>query len=334
MLPTPKPHDNPALRVTLWDRTFPNPVGLAAGFDKNAEIIGPMMQMGFGFVEAGTVTPKPQLGNKRPRVFRNTEYETIINRMGFPNCGMNKFKGNITNFLEKKPRPNGVLGINIGMNKSQTDPAKDYSLLIKQLGPLADYISINISSPNTPGLRDLQRREPLTELVNEIKSARKIACGEHSVPILIKLAPDMDDKQFGEVTATLIDTEIDGVILTNTTLDRPERMPDSFVREKGGLSGPYLHKKSTELIKEFYRLTRGRIPIIGLGGISTPYDAYEKIRAGASLIQLYTALVFKGPNVVNNICTGLERILEHDGFEHISEATGIDSGIKRKVAGH
>lgn len=311
------------LRVTLWNRSFPNPVGLAAGFDKNAEALGPLFHMGFGFVEAGTVTPKPQAGNPKPRIFRDVESESVINRMGFPNGGLNKFKDNIQTFLDQKPRPNGVLGLNIGMNKSQTDPAKDYVLLVRQLGALADYLTINISSPNTPGLRDLQRREPLMDLLGQVLEERKRSCGTHNPPpLLLKLAPDLDEQQQGELAGAVIDSKIDGLILTNTTLDRPESLPADFAAEKGGLSGPYVRDKSTDVIANFYKLTKGRVPIIGLGGISSGADAYEKIKAGASLVQLYTSLIYKGPQLINEINRDLLSYLDHDGFKTLSDAVG------------
>ncbi len=315
---------NPILENTLWGLKFPNPVGLAAGFDKNAEVIAPSFKLGFGFVEVGTVTPKPQHGNPKPRIFREPGHEAVINRMGFPNGGMNAFKENFEAFLSQKSRPAGVVGINIGMNKSQTTPSKDYAILIKMLGPLADYLTINISSPNTPGLRDLQKREPLLELLGTIKEERHKACGDHPPPLLLKLAPDLDEPQQEELAKAVLEAEIDGLILTNTTLDRPETLPSDFRSEAGGLSGLPLNEKSTALIRNFYRLTEGTIPIIGVGGISSAEAAYEKIRAGASLVQLYSGLVFKGPTVAHSINKGLLEFLQRDGFTHISEAVGAE----------
>lgn len=318
-----KATDDPKLRVTLWNRTFPNPVGLAAGFDKNADALTPLFKMGFGFVETGTVTPKPQHGNPKPRIFRDIDSESVINRMGFPNGGLNNFKTNIEKFLDKKPRPNGVLGLNIGMNKSQKIPAKDYVLLVRQLGPLADYLTINISSPNTPGLRDLQQREPLMDLLGQILEEREKSCGTHNPPpLLLKLAPDLDEKQQGELAGAVIDSHIDGLILTNTTLDRPEYLPSEFRNEMGGLSGPCVREKSTAVIHNFYKLTKGKVPIIGLGGISSGADAYEKIKAGASLIQIYTALIYKGPSLIQEINRDLLTLLEQDGFACLADAVG------------
>lgn len=322
MLPAVEPIHDPALESTLWGLKFPNPVGLAAGFDKNAEVIGPAFNLGFGFIEAGTVTPKPQQGNPRPRVFRDPKSEAVINRMGFPNEGMTVFKSNIEQFLSSKQRPPGVVGINIGMNKTQTEPAKDYTILINMLASMADYITINISSPNTPGLRDLQKREPLLEILGAVKEERKRACGDHPPPLLVKLAPDLDDAQQQELAEALIEAKIDGIILTNTTLDRPDYLPKSFAEEKGGLSGKPVREKSTKTIHNFYTLTKGAIPIVGVGGISSGRDAYEKIKAGASLVQLYTALVFKGPTVANTINHELLALLRADKLTNIKQAVG------------
>ncbi len=314
--------NDPALEVKLWGLKFPNPVGLSAGFDKNAEVIGPAFKMGFGFVEAGTVTPKPQPGNPRPRVFRDEKSESVINRLGFPSEGMNVFKSNLESFLDSKHRPPGVLGINIGMNKNQSEPAKDYTALINMLGPMADYITINISSPNTPGLRDLQQRGPLMDLLGAVMAERKKSCGDHPPPLLVKLAPDLTEEQQEEIAKTVLDSGIDGLILSNTTLERFDSLSGDFAAEKGGLSGRPLTAKSTAIISNFYKLTGGKLPIIGVGGISSGSDAYEKIQAGASLVQLYTSLVFRGPAVANSINQELLALLKKDGFKNISEATG------------
>ena len=315
---------DPALEVTLWDRKFPNPVGLAAGFDKNAAVIGAMLGFGFGFVEVGTVTPKAQAGNPRPRVFRDEQSGAVINAMGFPNEGMAAFKNNFEKFLGRKPRPPGVIGINIGMNKDQAEPAKDYRTLIRALGPLADYLTVNISSPNTPGLRDLQQKGPLADLLGELMEERKKSCGAAPPPLLLKLAPDLDENRQGEIAAVCLNAGVDGLILTNTTLARPPSLPPVFAACKGGLSGRPLKERSTAVIHNFYRLTGGRLPLIGLGGVSGAADAYEKIRAGASLVQLYTALVFYGPDVVREVNTGILQLLKRDGFTRVGQAVGAD----------
>lgn len=332
IVPTQKAVDDPALRVTLWNRTFANPLGLAAGFDKNAEVVAPMLRLGFGFVEAGTVTPKPQTGNPRPRVFRDATFGAVINRMGFPNGGMNAFQANFTAFLSRKPRPAGIVGINIGMNKSTLengeDIARDYCVLVRQLGPMADYLTVNISSPNTPGLRDLQRRDAFLELTGKILTERKAACGtDNPPPLLVKLAPDLSEQQIEELAAAALESGIDGLILTNTTLDRPDYLPRPFVGEKGGLSGRPVRDKAQAVTAAFYRRTGGRLPIVGAGGITDGNDAYARIRAGASLIQLYTALVFHGPAVVHRINQQILTRLHADGFTHISQAVGADTGV-------
>lgn len=316
------PVQDPALEQTLWGLKFPNPVGMAAGFDKGAEVIAPILGLGFGFTEVGTVTPKPQTGNDRPRVFRDPAHEAIINRMGFPGAGAQAFKRNLEKFLSAQPKPQGVVGINIGMNKTQSEPAKDYAALIRMLAPMADYLTINISSPNTPGLRDLQSPEPLTELLGIIKEERKKACGEYPPPILLKLAPDLTEAQQQDIAQVVITMKIDGLVLGNTTLSRPECLPEKFRAQKGGLSGQPLAKLSTRVIHSFYALTKGQIPIIGVGGVDSGAQAYEKIKAGASLVQLYTALVFKGPTVAHSINTDLLKLLKNDGFKHLGDAIG------------
>ena len=279
--------------------------------------------MGFGFVETGTVTPKPQEGNPSPRIFRDGKNEAVINRMGFPNKGCDVFKDNIEKFLAQRPRPSGLVGINIGMNKDQKDPAKDYCSLLRHLGAYGDYFTINISSPNTPGLRNLQQRDNLLELVTLIKEERRKSCDKtFPPPLLVKLAPDLDEAQQSEIAETVLEAEIDGLILTNTTLERPDFLPEKFRNEMGGLSGKPLTEKSTSIIRNFYKLTQGKIPLIGAGGISSGADAYEKIKAGASLIQLYSALVYHGPELANQINRELLHLLEKEGFKSITEAVG------------
>lgn len=321
---TPVIADDPILKTTLWNRIFPNPIGLAAGFDKNAAVIAPMLNFGFGFVEVGTVTPRPQMGNPKPRVFRNHRHHAIINRMGFPNGGVNVFKENLEKFLDQRPRPPGLVGINIGMNKGQSDPAKDYMLLVQALGPFADYLTVNISSPNTPGLRDLQEPDIFKDLIGKILHERGRSCGMAPPPLLVKLAPDLSDEQIQTLARVAADSHVDGLILTNTTLDRPDHLPESFAREKGGLSGQILHKKSTRAIALAYSATNGTLPIIGAGGVHDADSAYDKIKAGASLVQLYSALAFKGPGVVKEIKSGLIERLQADGYSHVGEAVGAD----------
>lgn len=323
LAPRFKAVDDERLKVSLLGLNFPNPVGLAAGFDKNAEGIEAVLNMGFGFTEVGTVTPKPQSGNPRPRIFRDPKNEAVINRMGFPNKGLNVFKENVSAFFKKGVRPNGIVGLNIGMNKEQTEPANDYCALIDALGGLADYFTINISSPNTPGLRNLQQRDNLLELIARVKDQRSKSCdAENTPPLLIKLAPDLDDAQQKEIAQTLIEAGVDGLILTNTTLERPDYLSSGFKEETGGLSGAPLRNKSTQIIHNFYALTEGKLPIIGVGGISSGQDAYEKIKAGASLVQIYSAMVYHGPELATQICKDLITLIEKDGYNHISKAVG------------
>lgn len=322
LVPTPPRINDPALESTLWGLRFPNPIGLAAGFDKNAEVIGPAFKLGFGFVEAGTVTPKSQGGNPKPRIFRDPPNEAVINRMGFPNDGAEVFKENLEKFLSAKERPSGVVGLNIGMNKTQNNPAKDYCFLVRLLAPMADYLTINISSPNTPGLRDLQQREPLMELLDAVMEARAKACRTHTPPLLVKLAPDLKSVELEEIAEALIDSKVDGVILGNTTLDRPDYLSTKFRDEKGGLSGQPLTDKSTDIIRNFYTLTKGTLPIIGVGGVANGRQAYDKIKAGASLIQLYTGMIYEGPTIAHDINTELLNLLKADGYSSITDAVG------------
>ncbi len=313
---------DPRLKQTIAGLDFENPVGLAAGFDKNADVIQPLFNLGFGFVEVGTVTPKPQSGNPRPRIFRDPSNEAVINRMGFPNGGLDIFKRNVERFRQSHPDTKGIVGLNIGMNKDQGKPEKDYKHLVNELAGLADYLTVNISSPNTPGLRNLQSKENLVPLLQEILNER--ARANKQPPLFVKLAPDLEEKQIAEISESVSEAGIDGLILTNTTLERPDHLPETFRSETGGLSGKPLTRKSTEIIRAFYQQTDGKLPIIGVGGISSAYDAYEKIKAGASLVQLYSALVFHGPGLIKNINTGLADLLEQDGLDHISKAVGTD----------
>ncbi len=321
-LPACKIVRDDALLQSLWGLNFNNPVGLAAGFDKNAEAIEGISKMGFGFIEVGTVTPLPQDGNPKPRIFRAPKHEAIINRMGFPNGGLDIFKTN----LAATTRKDKIIGINIGMNKAQTNPAADYTTLIHALAPMADYITINISSPNTPGLRDLQSRAPLLALITAIKQALATTCGQNTPPLLVKLAPDLNEDQQKEMAQVATESGINGLILGNTTLDRPEFLPDDFRAQPGGLSGQPLTAKSTQIIHNFYALTNGAIPIIGVGGISNGAEAYAKIKAGSSLVQLYSALVYKGPTLINTINTQLLELLKADGHTNITQAIGADHG--------
>ncbi|MAS88013.1 MAG: dihydroorotate dehydrogenase (quinone) [Micavibrio sp.] len=323
LIPAQKINTNPILENNVFGLHFSNPVGLAAGFDKNADTMAAMFNLGMGFVEIGTVTPQPQKGNPKQRVFRAAKNNAVINRMGFPNGGLDKFKDHVTHFLMTR-KADQTLGINIGKNKDTEDPYEDYINLIQSLGSLADYITVNISSPNTPGLRELQKSEFLAQMIRRVKAARSDYCTLKKPPILVKLSPDMTDEEMQMAAQACIAEKVDGLILTNTTLDRPEDLPLKFRQQQGGLSGKPLTDRSTAVIAKFYALTKGTIPIIGIGGILSAEDAYTKIKAGASLIQLYTGLIYRGPTLIKEIRDKLPSFLEKDGFSRISDAIGCD----------
>ncbi|MBC8267884.1 MAG: quinone-dependent dihydroorotate dehydrogenase [Rhodospirillaceae bacterium] len=310
---------DPVLEQTLWGRAFANPVGLAAGFDKNADVIDAMLAQGFGFVEIGSVTPRPQPGNPRPRLFRLPAHEAIINRMGFNNDGLDVVAGR----LEKRVR-SGILGVNLGKNKDSTDANADYVQGIARLAGFADYLVVNVSSPNTPGLRALQGREPLQALLEAALQARSRAVSENPPPLLLKIAPDLTDEDKSDIAEVALATGIDGLIATNTTIDRPQDLTHENASQSGGLSGRPLFEPSTRVLGQMYQLTGGRIPLIGVGGISSGADAYAKIRAGASLVQFYSAMVYHGPGRVQAIKRELAGLIKADGFTSITQAIGAD----------
>lgn len=320
--------EDEALEIELAGLRLRSPVGLAAGFDKNADVVPALLRLGFGFVEAGTVTPQPQAGNPRPRIFRSVDDGAVINKMGFPNAGQAVFARHMRKALDRLKMDAGVIGINIGMNKTQTDPARDYCALMTRLGGMADYVTINVSSPNTPGLRDLQKRGPLLDLLGRVDEARRQMCedeGRSSPPVFLKLAPDLSQAQQEELAQTAMDAPIEGVILGNTTLDRPETLPADFRAQAGGLSGAPLVQKSTDLVRNFYRLTGGTLPIIGVGGVASGADAYAKIRAGASAVQLYSSMVFAGPWQAYYVARGLLQCMKADGIARVADAVGLDA---------
>jgi dihydroorotate dehydrogenase len=307
--------DPPVLAQRLWGLDFPNPVGLAAGYDKDARVPDALLGLGFGFVEIGTVTPRPQSGNPKPRLFRLREDRAVINRMGFNSGGLDAVVGRLAQRVRS-----GIVGVNLGKNRDTEDAAADYAEGISRTAALADYLVVNISSPNTPGLRDLQHRASLEALLRRLMNVREATgCG---VPLLVKIAPDLTPEQCRDIADVALDIGIDGLIISNTTVVRPPELVGRHAREAGGLSGPPLFAASTALLAEMYRLTRGRLPLIGVGGIASAEDAYAKIRAGASLVQLYTALVFAGPALVNEIKSGLASLLMRDGCGSVAEAVG------------
>ena len=304
--------DPPILAQRLWGLDFPNPVGLAAGFDKDARVSDAIWQLGFGFVEVGTVTPRSQLGNPKPRLFRLEEDRAIINRMGFNSGGLDA----VADRMSQRKRW-GIVGINLGKNRESGDD--DYVEGILRTARIADYLVVNISSPNTPGLRDLQAGEVLGPLLSRLMAARKEAGS--GTPLLVKIAPDLTREERCDIAQTALDSGIDGLIVSNTTIERPD-LVNRYARETGGLSGRPLFAPSTALLADMYRLTQGRLPLIGVGGVASAADAYAKIRAGASLVQLYTALVFKGPDLVRRIKSGLAALLREGGFASVAEAVG------------
>ncbi len=310
--------ERPRLAQTLWGRRFPNPLGLAAGLDKDAEAFAGFLKAGFGFVEIGTVTPKPQAGNPLPRLFRLTEDAALINRMGFNNHGLEAAHAR----LAGRDRAAGIVGINIGKNKDQTDAVADYVAGVAALGPLADYLTVNVSSPNTPGLRALQAKAPLIELVDAVKAARDRLGRADPPPILVKVAPDLSAEERQAVADVALERGLDGLIVSNTTIARPADLKSPHRGETGGLSGRPLRSLAATALADFHRLTGGRLPLIGVGGIESGEDAYARIRAGASLVQLYTALIYGGPGLIVRILDELEALLARDGLASVSEAVG------------
>ncbi|TNE61521.1 MAG: quinone-dependent dihydroorotate dehydrogenase [Alphaproteobacteria bacterium] len=312
--------DDPILATRLFGIDFPNPVGLAAGFDKNADAITGAHSIGFGFAEAGTVTPKPQAGNARPRLFRLKEDRAVINRFGFNNKGLENFAEN----LAALPRRRGLVGANVGANKDAADRTADYVTGIERLYGLSDYFTVNISSPNTPGLRALQSRAALQDLVDRVLAARqaKMDAGAAYVPILVKIAPDLTSTDIQDIAAVATSSGIDGLIVSNTTITRPASLTSRHKDEMGGLSGAPLMGPSTEVLKAVYRATGGKVPLIGVGGIASGADAFAKIRAGASLVQLYSMLVYEGPGLVTRVKTELAMILKDHGFKSVADAVG------------
>ncbi len=306
------------LETHVFGKRFENPLGLAAGFDKNAEVIRGVLKLGFGFLELGTVTPMPQIGNPKPRVFKIPEFEAIIQRLGFNNRGVEEFLKN----LKESRLKNDILGVNIGKNKNSIDNFKDFSFLYRKLEPYSDYITINISSPNTPGLRDIQERGNIDKLLKEMSKIKK------RKPTFLKLSPDISKKNLENICKiTLKDDFINGLVCTNTTISRESLFKKPIkdhwkILENGGLSGPPLKNKTNELIKSVYEFTEGKTIIIGVGGVSNGKDAFEKISLGANLIQIYTSLVYRGPSVVFEILKELSFYIEKKGFNTVSDLVG------------
>ncbi len=313
--------DDPALAVQALGLWFRNPVGLAAGFDKNAVAVAPLMRLGFGFVETGSVTPRPQPGNPRPRLFRLAEDRAVINRMGFNNEGVEGY----VRRLAALPRPlPAVLGANIGINKEGAEPLRDYPALYEAVAPHADYVVVNVSSPNTPGLRDLQGEQALSGILGAI-AARRAALAGPRPPLLVKIAPDLAEDALGPVVEACAAHGVQGLIVSNTTIARPETLRSAHRGEAGGLSGAPLFERSTHMLRETARLARGRgLVLIGAGGVATGEQALAKIRAGASLVQLYSAFAYEGPAMVGRLRRELAAALRRAGFATVTEAVGAD----------
>jgi dihydroorotate dehydrogenase len=319
----------PRLEASLCGLDLPHPLGLAAGFDKNAEAVGGLLAQGFAFVEIGTVTPRPQAGNPRPRLFRLRRQQALINRMGFNNDGLEAVRRR----LAAQGAGPGVLGANLGANKDSAHPIADYLTGLQALYPLVDYVTVNVSSPNTPGLRDLQRRERLQPLLAALLEARAgLAAGRPLKPLLLKIAPDLEPAEEADIAEVALAQQIDGLIISNTTLARPEIVTGPLREQAGGLSGVPLFLRSTEQLARFFRLTSGRLPLIGVGGIASGADAYAKIRAGASALQLYTSFVYKGPAVIERVLRELDQRLAADGFARLADAVGADHAARARLS--
>jgi dihydroorotate dehydrogenase len=316
--------DDPILAVELWGRRLANPVGLAAGYDKGAEVPEALLALGFGLVETGTITPRPQPGNPRPRLFRLPQDRAVINRLGFNSEGLAAARARLARIPRGGRR--GLIGANVGKNKDSAAAGPDYAAGVRALAPHADYLVVNISSPNTPGLRELQRREALVALLAEVEAALAESVREAGAarpPLLVKVAPDLAPHEREDVAAVLAATPtVDGVIIGNTTVSRPPGLQGRHRAETGGLSGRPLMELSTQVLADLYRLTGGRVPLIGCGGVSSGADAYAKIRAGASLVQLYTALVYEGPALLMRVKRDLAALLRRDGFASVAAAVG------------
>ncbi|MEL7025958.1 MAG: quinone-dependent dihydroorotate dehydrogenase [Pseudomonadota bacterium] len=310
------PITTPRLEMTLAGLKLPNPVGLAAGYDKNAVAVGPLMQAGFGFLEVGAATPRPQSGNPKPRLFRLSEDQGVINRFGFNNDGSEAIKDRLSS------RPDGIpVGLNLGANKDSSDRAADYTKVLRTVGAAADFVTVNVSSPNTERLRDLQGVEALGALLDSVLKARQVC--ELTTPVFLKIAPDLTDDEITDMAQMLTSSGIDGLIATNTTLDR-DGLRSRHKTETGGLSGAPLFERSTRVLAQFSKALGPRVPIIGVGGVSSATHAYAKIRAGASAIQLYSAMVFGGISLIPEIACGLDALLDADGYTSVADAVGTD----------
>ncbi len=312
----------PRLRTNLAGLDLPNPIGMAAGFDKNAEAADALLAAGFGFVECGTVTPRPQTGNDRPRLFRLSEDRAVINRLGFNNKGLDAFADRMG---ARAQRP-GIVGANVGANKDTSDRPADYIVGMGRVWAHASYVTANISSPNTPGLRGLQERGALEELLGRMREARALLEASHGKrPLFLKVAPDLDETAIADISELALTYGLDALIVSNTTLQRPPHLTSDEREESGGLSGQPLFQISTRVLRQFAQALGRKLPLIGVGGVSSGADAYVKIKAGASAVQLYSALVYEGPGLVARILDELDGLMAADGFDSIAQAVGTEA---------
>lgn len=314
IIPSGRPANGP-LSVEVTGIRFPNPLGMAAGFDKDAEVPDALLKLGFGFAEVGSITPLPQPGNPRPRLFRLAEDRAVINRMGFNNGGGAAAR---TRLAARQGRP-GIVGVNIGANKDSPDRIADYATMAQMMAPLASYLAVNVSSPNTPGLRALQDEAALSALLDAVIAAR----GNNTTPVFLKVAPDLEPADIDAISRIAIDKRLGALIVSNTTISRPP-LRSRYAGEAGGLSGAPLRDLAQMRLRDFRKATGGAIPLIGVGGIATADDAWARIRAGASLVQLYSAMVYEGPGIARRITRGLETLMRRDGFTSIAEAIGSE----------
>jgi len=320
-LPPRAPLPAGPLAVEVAGLAFPNPVGVAAGFDKDAEVPDALLGLGFGFAEVGSITPLPQAGNPKPRLFRLVEDDAVINRMGFNNGGA---EAALARLRARAGQPNssgGIVGVNIGANKDSADRIADYAVMARKMAPVASYLCVNISSPNTPGLRALQDESALTGLLDAVIAARDEAGS--TAPIFLKVAPDLEPADIDAIARIAIDKRLGALVVSNTTISRPA-LRSHHAGETGGLSGAPLRSLATQRLRDFRKATGGAIPLVGVGGIATAEHAWERIRAGASLVQLYSAMVYEGPGLGARIARGLEGLMRRDGFASIAEAVGSE----------
>jgi dihydroorotate dehydrogenase len=315
LAPRMRPAQTGPLAIDVAGLTFPNPLGMAAGFDKDAEVPDQLLGLGFGFAEVGSITPRPQAGNPKPRLFRLVEDRAVINRMGFNNAGAEVARDR----LQRRSRRPGIVGINVGANKDSEDRIADYVTMTRIMAPLASYLAVNISSPNTPGLRALQDESALAGLLDAVIEAR----GPSGPPVFLKVAPDLEPADIDAIARIAIERQLGALIVSNTTISRPQ-LASPHAGEAGGLSGAPLRELAQQRLRDFRTATGGSIPLVGVGGIASAEDAWARIRAGASLVQLYSAMVYGGPGLPRRILHGLEELMRLDGFASIAEAVGSE----------